>query len=172
MKLKRIDTYTDMEADTRLPSAYGVADTPGLAYGTDKHGSAVPAGDTGADWIVRRNAVGLRQAFLIAEAWELSQAALGTLLGTVPRNLQRWRQQVEAGEGLNLSADTVERLSYLLGIWKALGILLPTPANRLLWLRNANTDAPFNGQAPLARLLAGQVADLYVVRHYLDGARS
>jgi len=86
--------------------------------------------------------------------------------------MQRWRQQVEAGEGLNLSADTVERLSYLLGIWKALGILLPTPANRLLWLRNANTDAPFNGQAPLARLLAGQVADLYVVRHYLDGARS
>ena len=167
MKLKRIDT-----TDTDLPTAYGIADAPAQAYGTDKHGSAVPAGDAGADWTLRRNAVGLRQAFAIAEAWELSQAALGTLLGTVPRNLQRWRQQVEAGEGLNLSADTVERLSYLLGIWKALGILLPTPANRLLWLRNANSDAPFNGQVPIERLLAGQVADLYVVRHYLDGARS
>lgn len=168
MKLKRIDTYTE----TNLPAAHGIADAPAKAYGTDQRGSPAAAGEAAADWVLRRNAVGLRQAFAIAEAWELSQVALGSLLGTVPRNLQRWRQQVEAGEGLNLSADTVERLSYLLGIWKALGILLPTPANRLLWLRNANGDAPFNGQAPLDRLLAGQVADLYVVRHYLDGARS
>ncbi len=165
MKLKRIDQYT--EADLAAPQ--GIADAPARAYGIGEHAASPQS--AGADWVLRRNAVGLRQAFAIAEAWELPQTALGTLLGTVPRSLQRWRQQVEAGEGLGLSPDTVERLSYLLGIWKALGILLPTPANRLLWLRNANSDAPFNGQAPLTRLLAGQVADLYVVRHYLDGAR-
>lgn len=126
--------------------------------------------DKGPDWDARRNAVGLRQALAIAQDWKLGQAELARLLGTTTRTVQRWRDQATEGR-LELSADTVERLSYLLGIHKALQILLPTPDNRLLWLRNANAAPPFGGQAPLARMLSGQVADLYVVRHYLDGAR-
>lgn len=122
-------------------------------------------------WTELRNAVGLRQAFSIADALDLNQSALGAVLGTVPRSLQRWRLQAENDKRLNLSADTVERLSYLLGIWKALVILFPTPENRRLWLRNAN-DAPiFNGRPPMARMLSGRVADLYVLRRFLDGAR-
>jgi hypothetical protein len=122
------------------------------------------------DWDARRNAVGLRQALSIAQVWKLGQNELGRLLGTTARTVQRWRDQAEDGR-LDLSADTVERLSYLLGIHKALQILLPTPDNRLLWLRNPNSAPPFGGQPPLTRMLSGQVADLYVVRHYLDGAR-
>ena len=52
---------------------------------------------------------------------------------------------------------------------QALQILLPTPDNQRLWLRNANSGPAFNGQTPLDRLLGGQVADLYVVRSALDG---
>lgn len=128
-------------------------------------------GQRDAQWTARRNAVGLRQAFAIAEAWGLNQTALGAILGAGPRSLQRWRLQAENEKRLSLSADTVERLSYLLGICKALGILFPTPENRLLWLRNANAAPVFNGQSPLSRMLQGRVADLYVVRQYLDGAR-
>jgi len=123
------------------------------------------------DWIGRRNAAGVRQAFRIAEAWGLNQSVLATLLGTVPRTLQRWKQQVDQEGRLALSADTTERLSYLLGIHKALTILFPTPGNQTHWLRHANTAPAFNGQAPLARMQAGQVADLFIVRSYLDGAR-
>jgi hypothetical protein len=122
-------------------------------------------------WIARRNAVGLRQILSIAETLELTQTQLGTLLGATPRSLQRWRAQADDSGELALSADTVERMSYLLGIWKALCILFPTAANRVLWLRNGNAAPVFNGQAPLERMLAGQVADLYSVRRYLDGMR-
>lgn len=120
---------------------------------------------------LRRNAVGLRQVLAIAATVELTQAQLGALLGASPRTLQRWRRQAEAHGTLPLSIDTVERMSYLLGIWKALCILFPTPENRVLWLRNANASATFNGQAPLQRMLGGYVADLYTVRRYLDGMR-
>lgn len=130
-----------------------------------------PPAEKDADWVARRNAVGLREALAIGERWQLNQEQLGRLLGTVPRTLQRWRRQVEQSGRLELSTDTVERLSYLLGISKALTILLPTPENRSRWLRHGNADPLFNGQAPLARMLSGQVADLYVVRRYLDGAR-
>lgn len=119
----------------------------------------------------RRNALGLREAFAIAAHWQLNQEQLARLLGSVPRSLQRWRKQADDTGRLVLSADTVERISYLLGIHKALQILLPSPDNQRLWLRNANSGPAFNGQPPLARLLGGQVADLYVVRRVLDGAR-
>jgi hypothetical protein len=123
------------------------------------------------DWAQRRNAVGLREVLSIAQRWELSLEQLCTLLRTPARTLQRWRRTGEQTGRLDLPGDTLERISYLLGISKALTILLPTPANRLLWLRNPNQGAPFNGQAPMERLLQGQVADLFVVRQHLDGAR-
>lgn len=123
------------------------------------------------DWIARRNAAGLREMLAIAQKWQLNQEQLSRLLGTAPRSLQRWRKQAESSGRLELSGDTVERMSYLLGIAKALTILLPTPENRLLWLRNANSAPSFNGQAPLARMLQGQVSDLFVVRRHLDAAR-
>lgn len=139
--------------------------------GPDGDARPEPATGRGPQWEQRRNAVGLRQVLQIADAWELNQIQLGTLLGTTPRTLQRWRLQVEAEQALPLSADTVERMSYLLGIWKALGILFPTPANRRIWLTHPNDSALFNGQAPLQRMLGGQVADLYAVRRHLDGVR-
>lgn len=130
-----------------------------------------PSPPRDADWIARRNAVGLREIASLAEHWQLTQEQLARLLGTAPRSLLRWRKQVDDSGRLDLSGDTVERMSYLLGISKALQILFPTPANRLLWLRNANSGPRFNGQAPLDRLLNGQVADLFIVRQVLDAAR-
>lgn len=138
-------------------------------HGDEPETGAPTARDEG--WISRRNALGLRQVLQIAVDCDWNQKQLAVLLGTVPRTLQRWRDQAEREGALPLSGDTVERLSYLLGIWKALVILFPTPANRGLWLRQPNAAPPFNGQAPLARMLSGQVADLYVVRQVLDGAR-
>lgn len=121
--------------------------------------------------VAKRNAVGLREMYAIAASWQLGTEDLAKLLGTSLRSLQRWRKLAEDSGALELASDTVERMSYLLGIQKALRILLPTPENQLRWLRNANSEPVFAGQAPLARMLQGRVADLYVVRHYLDGMR-
>jgi hypothetical protein len=38
-------------------------------------------------------------------------------------------------------------------------------------VRQPNNAAPFGGRSALERMLSGQVADLYVVRQYLDAQR-
>lgn len=123
-------------------------------------------------YLARRDSAGIRAMFELAERWRLDQRQLALLLGATVRTLQRWR---EAGEGEGfaapLSADTSERMSYLLGIHKALAVLFPEEAAQLAWLRNDNASPAFGGQAPLARMLSGRVADLYHVRRYLDGIR-
>ena len=111
---------------------------------------------------------GLRAFVNIAEAWGLSVAEQLTLLGISSRSsFFKWRREREP----RLSADTLERLSYLLGIYKSLQILLPEPGAADSWVRKPNTAAPFGGRSALDRMLSGQVADLYVVRQYLDAQR-
>jgi hypothetical protein len=60
---------------------------------------------------------------------------------------------------------------YILGVYKALQILLPDPQAADSWVQRPNTASPFNGRPPLQRMLGGNVADLYVVRQYLDAQR-
>lgn len=111
---------------------------------------------------------GLRAFANIAEAWGLSIAEQLTLLGIASRStFFKWRRE----RNPRLPRDTLERLSYLLGIYKSLQILLPDPRAADEWVRKPNDAAPFGGRPALERLLSGQVADLYVVREYLDAQR-
>ena len=64
-----------------------------------------------------------------------------------------------------------ERISYLLGIYKALQMLFPEPAQADAWVKKPNQAPLFGGRSALERMLGGQVADLYVVRQYLDAQR-
>jgi hypothetical protein len=105
-------------------------------------------------------------AFLrIAALWGLSVEQQLVLLGRPPRSTYyHWKGQ----DALSLPADTLERISYLLGIYRALQILLPEPERADAWVRRPN-DAPlFGGGSALDRMLGGHVADLFVVRQYLD----
>ena len=111
---------------------------------------------------------GLRAFANIAEAWGLSVADQLKLLGIASRStFFKWRREREP----KLPRDTLERISYLLGIYKALQILLPDARAADEWIRKPNTAAPFGGGSALERMLSGQVADLYVVRQYLDAER-
>ncbi len=68
-----------------------------------------------------------------------------------------------------LPRDTLERISVLLGIYKALHILLPIPARADGWIRRPNTA--FDGNSALDVLLRGRVDNLYQVRRHLDAWR-
>lgn len=117
----------------------------------------------------RLAAAGLRAFGRIAEAWQLSVDEQLALLGQPPRStFFAWRKQPEKAA---LSRDTLERLSNILGIYKSLQILLPEAAAADAWVRQPNTAVPFGGQSALARMLAGNVSDLNLVRRYLDGVR-
>lgn len=110
----------------------------------------------------------LRAFANIAEAWGLNVAEQLKLLGIASRStFFKWRREREP----RLPQDTLERLSYLLGIYKSLQILLPDPRAADEWVRKPNNVPPFGGLSALERMLSGQVADLYVVRQYLDAER-
>lgn len=110
----------------------------------------------------------LRTLFRIAEAWQLGNKELMKLLGSPPRStFYKWKQ----GEKVALPHDVLERISYIFGIYSALQVLLPKPEAADAWLKKPNSAPLFGGQSALDRMLSGQVADLYVVRQYLDAQR-
>src|SRR6187549_868746 len=104
---------------------------------------------------------GLRAVENIAEAWGLGVAEQLQLLGIGSRSTYfKWRREREP----RLPRDTLDRLSYLLGIYKSLQILLPDARAADEWVRKPNAAAVFGGRSALERMMTGQVADLYVVR--------
>lgn len=126
---------------------------------------SVPAGTPRS-----RIAPALRTVFNILEAWKIPVKDWGVLLGVSKPTVHRWKAD-PAAAGRSNSRDLLERLSYILGIYKALQILLPEPAAADSWLRRPNDAPMFGGGPPLERILGGNVADLYEVRRWLDGQR-
>ncbi|MEW5967479.1 MAG: MbcA/ParS/Xre antitoxin family protein [Pseudomonadota bacterium] len=115
------------------------------------------------------SAAGLRAFFNIARDWGLNTDDQMVLLGSPGRStFFKWKA---APESADLKRDTLERLSYLLGIYKALQILLPDAAAADAWVNKPNTAPGFGGKSALDRMLGGNVADLVAVRQYLDARR-
>jgi hypothetical protein len=118
--------------------------------------------------VERLASAGLRTFFRIAALWKLSVDEQITLLGSPARSTYfRWKKEGATA----LPRDVLERLSYLLGIFKALQVLLPDEAAADGWVRRPNNAAPFGGRSALDRMLSGNVVDLYEVRRYLDAER-
>jgi hypothetical protein len=109
----------------------------------------------------------LRTFWRLAEAWKLTTTERLTLLGVARTTLYQWRQ----GKVVPLDRHILERLSYLFGIYGALQILLPVPERANEWIRKPNTAPFLAGGSALDRMLGAQVADLFVVRQYLDAER-
>ena len=110
----------------------------------------------------------LRAFFKLAEQWELRISDQRRLLGDPPEStFYKWKRQQEG----TLGRDVLERISYLLGIYKNLQILFPDPKQADAWVRKPNAAPLFGGGTALERMLSGNVADLYVVRQDLDAQR-
>ena len=80
-----------------------------------------------------------------------------------------WKAQQSAHQ---LSRDTLDRISYLMGIHKALNLVLPSSRAADDWLKQPNTAPLFAGDTALNRMLGGSMIDLADVRRYLDGQRN
>ncbi|HEX5353603.1 MAG TPA: MbcA/ParS/Xre antitoxin family protein [Rhodanobacteraceae bacterium] len=130
-----------------------------------KIAEAPPRHSTQADTM---SGPGLRAFFKLAERWNLRIAEQRKLLGDPPEStFYKWKRERDG----TLGRDTLERISYLLGIFKALTILFPQPDRADAWLRKPNNAPTFGGKSALERMLSGNVADLFVVRQYLDAQR-
>jgi Protein of unknown function (DUF2384) len=109
----------------------------------------------------------LRTFWHLADAWQLTSSEQLALLGVGRTTLYQWKQ----GKVGPLDRHVLERLSYLFGIYAALQILLPLPERANAWIRKPNAAPFLGGGSALQRMLGGQVADLFVVRQYLDAQR-
>ena len=107
----------------------------------------------------------------IVGAWGLSQTEAMTLLGYDDNTRSTYFKWKREPASVKLQKEKLERLSYVFGIYKALQILLPNPSSADAWVKKPNTAPIFNGKSALSRMLSGNVADLYVVRRYLDSER-
>jgi hypothetical protein len=112
------------------------------------------------------SAVAKRAFFRVMELWQVSNGQAQALLGNPSRStFFGWKK----GQGGPLPRDTFERISYVLGIYKALQILFGDHAQADAWISKPN-DA-FGGRSALARMAAGNISDLHAVRAYLDYVR-
>ncbi len=115
----------------------------------------------------RKNLSGpaLRTFFRIAELWSLSVDEQMTLLGLSARStFFRWKKD----SNVVLPKDTLERISYILGVYKALQVLVPDEQAADEWVKRPNAAPLFSGRSALDLMMSGQVSDLFLVRQYLD----
>lgn len=107
----------------------------------------------------------LRAFFRIADLWSMTDEEQMSTLGiSTFATLRNWRE----GDPERLSRETVTRASYVLGIYHAINILLPEQALANAWMRWPNKAAVFEGRSAMELVASGDVADLAIVRRYLD----
>jgi len=127
-----------------------------------------PASLDSAEDRERLTGPGLRTFFNIADDWGITTDQQRILLGGISKSsLHDWK----AGNASALSRDQLERVSLVLGIYKAMALLFADGDGGKRWLKSGNTEAAFGGGSPLARMLRGGMEDLYVTRRYIDAWR-
>ena len=107
-------------------------------------------------------------AFLnIMEKWGVRDEDARALLGGMSNGPF---YEMKKNPNRTLDADTLTRLSYLVGIFKALNILY-SEALADAWIQRSNANRIFSGQTPLAYMIKGGLPALQVVRRLLDARR-
>lgn len=109
----------------------------------------------------------LKGFFKLAAAWKLRDDDARQLLGGVSSSTwYEWKKNPSRV----LEVDCITRISYLLGIYKALHILY---GDQLAdqWVSMPNTNLIFGGLTPLALMLSGGMPAMQMVRQLLDARR-
>lgn len=109
----------------------------------------------------------LKGFFKLAAAWKLRDDDARQMLGGVSSSTwYEWKKH----PGRVLEVDCITRISYLLGIYKALHILY---GDQLAdqWVSMPNTNLIFGGISPLAFMLSGGMPAMQMVRQLLDARR-
>lgn len=110
--------------------------------------------------------VAIKMFFNIAQQWGLTSEQMQILLGEPSTSLfYKWKRN----DVSSLPKDTLERISYISGVYKALHIIFEDRAQADSWINRPSAD--FMGQSALEVMLGGNVVDLARIRQYLDSHR-
>ncbi len=109
----------------------------------------------------------LRGFFRLAERWKLRDEDARALLGGISSSsYYEWKKHPER----LLDVDRITRISYLVGIYKALHLLYGD-ALADEWVRLPNTNVVFGGRSPLEYMVGGGLLAMQTVRRLLDARR-
>lgn len=97
----------------------------------------------------------------LVHRFDLKEKEARTLMGEMPRSTYTTGKS-------KLNRDQKERVSYLLGIYKALRILFADSEQAMSWINRKNNLSPFNGMTPKQYMLEGSLVRLADVRNFLD----
>ncbi len=115
----------------------------------------------------RLSAPALRGFFNLVNCWNVRDEDARALLGGVSNGpYYSWKKQPDR----LLDADVLFRISYLVGIFKALHILY---GDKLAdeWVKLPNTNRIFGGRPPLEYMMRGGLPAMQIVRRLLDARR-
>jgi len=108
----------------------------------------------------------LKAFFNIVDRWKVRDEIARELLGGISNgtfyNLKR--------NPKTLGPDELLRVSYLIGIFKALSILYSEPLADS-WMQRPNSNSIFKGETPLSYARVGGIPALQAVRRLLDARR-
>lgn len=106
------------------------------------------------------------------ERWNLTTEETAALLGGIEvETYKAMQQRAESGLPITMTPDTVERLSLLLGIWKALQLLVPheRPDLAFAWFNKPNSSPLLQDKSIKDYLLENNTLEsFYTVRDYLN----
>lgn len=109
----------------------------------------------------------LKGFFRLCERWKLRDEEARELLGGLSSSAYyEWKKNPDRV----LEVDRITRISYLIGIYKALHIIY---GDKLAdeWVKLPNTNAIFAGRSPLEYMMAGGLIAMQTVRRLLDARR-
>ena len=107
--------------------------------------------------------VALKGFFNITEEWSLDPGDQKILLGGIPDHDFEIYKELDDVE---LPDDILDRISCILGIYKALRILFTKSEQANEWVKKDNTA--FNDESALRHMLKGKVSNLDDVLRYLN----
>ena len=137
------------------------------AYPQTLYAPAAPVDLTSRKERARLSGSALKAFFKMVTVWKVrdedAMALLGGMAGSTYYALKKSPRKV-------LDEDTMLRISYLIGIFKALNVLhSESLADR--WLTLPNRNPIFAGTTPLHYMLRGGIPAMQVVRRLLDARR-
>lgn len=109
----------------------------------------------------------IKASLNIMEKWDVRDEDARALLGGIS-NGQFYEMKKKPQR--TLDADTLTRISYLVGIFKALNILY-SEALADAWIKRPNANRIFGGQTPLAYMMKGGLPAMQIVRRLVDARR-
>jgi len=136
-------------------------------YPVSRYEPAVPVDLNDRSERERLSRSALEGFFRLVDAWGLRDEDARELLGGLSSSaFYEWKKNPSRV----LEVDRITRISYLLGIYKALHILY---GDKLAdeWVRLPNRNLIFGGRTPLGYMVAGGLLAMQTVRKLLDARR-